>query len=280
VLRVGFVTCVELGFSCMRTIYEIGGELNLAVSLLDDMAPGKSGRVYLDDFCGQHEIPLVKTKHVNDTAVLDTIAEHEIDWLFIVGWSQIAGAAVLDAPTKGCIGIHPTLLPKGRGRAPIPWAIIKGLDETGVTMFVLDEGVDTGPIIAQERLSMSADETATSLYPRISAAHDDLMKNNWDKLVNEQVVPLPQDHSAATEWPGRRPEDGRIHADMSVVEVDRLVRGVTRPYPGAFVERDNKILRVWAGGPASSETVTNDTGSQAIQLKDGIYVANEWEWED
>jgi methionyl-tRNA formyltransferase len=264
----------------MRAIYEAGGRLELAVTLGDDIAPNKSGRVYLDEFCESHDIPLVKTRHVNDDVVLDAIAQHRIDWLFIVGWSQIAGPRVLEAPTRGCIGIHPTLLPVGRGRAPIPWAIIKGLDETGVTMFALDEGVDTGPVIAQERLSIAPDETATSLYARVSRAHDDLIRKNWQDLVEDRLVPVPQDDDRATEWPGRKPEDGRISATMSVDEVDRLVRGVTRPYPGAFTEIEGRTLRIWAGRTTPGAAVDSTGSIQRVELRDGTYYAEEWEWED
>ena len=118
-LKVGFVTCVELGLSCMQEIYACGGKLDLAITLGDEKAQNKSGRVYLDDFCDEHAVPLLKIDHVNDTAVQEAIGRHGIDWLFIVGWSQIAGPATLAAPSRGCLGIHPTLLPTGRGRAPI-----------------------------------------------------------------------------------------------------------------------------------------------------------------
>ena len=143
-MKFGFVTCVELGLSCMEEIYAAGGELDLAITLHDDRAINKSGRVYLDDFCGARGIDLVKVRHINDSEAIEAIRSREIDWLFIIGWSQIAGPQVLAAPTHGVHGIHPTLLPEGRGRAPIPWAILKGLKETGVTLFKLDEGVDTG----------------------------------------------------------------------------------------------------------------------------------------
>ena len=271
---------MELGFNCIRTIYDIGGQLHLAVTLEDQAARDKSGRIYLDEFCSTHDVPLIKIKHVNDAAVLEAVAKHQIDWLFIVGWSQIAGADVLKAPTRGCIGIHPTLLPIGRGRAPIPWAIIKGLEKTGVTMFVLDEGVDTGPIIAQEELPIAANETATSLYKRVADAHSDLIRNNWLPLVNDTVIQRAQNDAAATEWPGRRPEDGRIRSDMTVAEVDRLVRGVTRPYPGAFYESDGGILRVWAGQATDTMSEDDVNRYRSIRLCDGIYRAEDWDWVD
>src|SRR6266496_1733341 len=145
-MRFGFVTCVQLGLACMEEIYAAGGCLDLAITLRDELAQTKSGRIYLDKFCEERRIDLVKIKHVNDSQSIGAIKEKGLDWLFIIGWSQIAGPLVLDAPKRGVLGIHPTLLPAGRGRAPIPWAILKGLKQTGVTLFKLDAGIDTGPI--------------------------------------------------------------------------------------------------------------------------------------
>ena len=133
--RFGFVTCVQLGLDVMEEIYAVGGRLCLAMTLPDDVSATKSGRVFIDEFCSRRRIPLIKSRSVNDPEVVKAIVDSDIDWLFIIGWSQIARPTILNAPKEGCIGMHPTLLPEGRGRASIPWAILKGLDETGVTMF-------------------------------------------------------------------------------------------------------------------------------------------------
>lgn len=130
-IKVGFVTCVQLGYSCMEAIYEVGGKLDLAISLLDNQAKSKSGRIYLDSFCNSKGIPLLKASHVNNPEVIQSIKDAQLDWLFIIGWSQIASQEVLEAPKRGVLGMHPTLLPTGRGRAAIPWAILKGLSKIG-----------------------------------------------------------------------------------------------------------------------------------------------------
>lgn len=249
--KAGFVTCVQLGLSCMEEIYRIGGRLEVAFTLEDGMARGKSGRVYLDDFAGRHGIPLVKTRSVNDPAVAGEVRRRGLDWLFIIGWSQIAGREVLDAPRIGCVGMHPTLLPEGRGRASIPWAILKGLEETGVTMFRLDEGVDTGDIIAQKRVPIGSGETATELYGKVNEAHVGLIRDNWGSIMDGTARFARQDESRATVWPGRRPEDGRIDPSMGVADALRLVRAVTRPYPGAFYQEGERVVRIWSAEEGS-----------------------------
>ena len=97
-MRAGFVTCVQLGLGCMEEIYDVGGSIALAVTLRDDLAPRKAGRVFLDQFCAARAIDLVKIRHINDAETVSAIRDRNIDWLFVVGWSQIAGQAVLDVP--------------------------------------------------------------------------------------------------------------------------------------------------------------------------------------
>lgn len=277
-MKFGFVTCVQLGLACIEEIYLAGGKLDLIITLPNDVAAKKSGRVYLDDFCRENQIELVKVRHVNDDESIRAIKEREIDWLFVIGWSQIAGQTALNQPARGVLGIHPTLLPEGRGRAPIPNAIIKNLKQTGVTLFKLDAGVDTGEILAQEILPIAPDETATTLYKRVDEAHRTIIRRVWRDLENDNLKFMKQDESKATIWAARKPEDGRISPEMKVAEVDRLVRAATRPYPGAFWDAGDKIVRIWSGkiGDAATEVETN---AFRLILSDGVYDAIDFEFE-
>lgn len=266
-LRFGFVTCVQIGLDVMEEIYAVGGSLDLAVTLEDTQARKKSGRVFIDSFCEKRDIPLVKTRSVNDTAAVDAIQSKQIDWLFIIGWSQIASKEVLAAPTRGCIGMHPTLLPEGRGRASVSWAILKALPETGVTMFQLDEGVDTGPILAQKRIPLTMETDATHLYDAVLLAHRQLIRENWKPLATDSLTLRAQDPESGSYWPGRTPEDGEVLPTMTVSEALRLVRATTHPYPGAFWRSPAGIVRVWSARTGSP------TLGPAFECRDGIIEA-------
>ncbi|WP_350342389.1 formyltransferase family protein [Proteinivorax tanatarense] len=269
--KIAFATCVQLGLSCIEEIYRIGGNLDLLISLNDGRDKKKSGRVYLDAIAEKYNVPLIKINNINDAEVIESLKEHNIDWLFIIGWSQIARKDVLNAPSKGCIGMHPTLLPIGRGRAAIPWAIIKGLDKTGVTMFKLDEGVDTGDIIGQGVIEINKGTTATKLYKKVNDTHVELISKYWGDIVNDKVNPIKQDDSKATEWPGRKPEDGELSRSMTMDEADKLVRAVTHPYPGAFYKVNDRVIRVWSAKVDSSEG--------EIKLRDGYLTPIDYEIE-
>jgi len=265
-MKFGFVTCVELGLSCLEEIYNQGYCIDLLITLKDDKAKNKSGRVYLDKFSKIHNVDLLKINHINDDEVMLAIEKYDIDWLFVIGWSQIASHTLLSKPKKGVIGMHPTLLPEGRGRASIPWAIIKGLDKTGVTMFKLDEGVDTGHIIDQIEIPLDESMDATTLYDKVANAHKQLMARNIISLHNGSEKLIAQDESKATVWEGRKPDDGKIDLSGSVYDAARLIRATTKPYPGAFYEdSDGKKTIIW-------KAKVNNTykGESKLEFYDGV----------
>jgi len=272
-MKLGFVTCVKLGLSCMEAIYRAGGELAFAMTLPDDHACTKSGRVYIDDFCTKNGIPLLKSSNVNNPDVVEAIKMAGLDWLFIVGWSQIATDQVLKASLRGVLGMHPTLLPEGRGRAAIPWAILRELPKTGVTLFKMDAGVDAGPIAMQVEITLSPTTSATKLYEQVDSAHIELINKAIPLIYSDGLTLQEQDHSAATVWLGRKPEDGKIDLAGSIYEAERLIRAVTHPYPGAYYDFDNIRHIVWAAEIAQVGAILQ--GSY-LRFSDGILIIKDY----
>jgi methionyl-tRNA formyltransferase len=272
-MKIAFCTCVQIGKSCIEAVISSGGRFDLLLTLHDHKSQKKSGRVYLDDIANENGIPIYKLNHINDADVAEVIKKYDVDWLFIIGWSQIASVDLLKVPHKGVIGAHPTLLPTGRGRAAIPWAILKGLDKTGVTFFKMDEGVDTGEILDQFEIPVSSDETATILYNKVNTAHVELIKQIWPKLIEDKIIGVKQDESLASYWEGRTPSDGELVHSMSLKEVDSLVRATTHPYPGAFKIYDAKTkIIIWGGSMLAKEQ------SVPLHFFDGVYYATDYEF--
>jgi len=254
----------------MKALIDVGGHLDLIVTLHDHVSRGKSGRIYVDDFARENGIPVLKVDNINEVSVTQALRD-SIDWFFIIGWSQIAHADILHAARCGAIGAHPTLLPQGRGRAAIPWTILKNLSVTGVSFFKLDEGVDTGPILESEEIPVAPDETAATLYQKMADSHRRVMVLLYNHLKSGTLTLRPQVECGASIWPGRKPEDGLISSTMSVDEVERLVRATTRPYPGAFVMKSKGKLIIWEG-------LRGEHTGVAVHCRDGIYTATEVEW--
>lgn len=271
-MRIGFVTCVRLGLVCLEEIEALGGRLELLITLSDDVALKKSGRVPLDDYAVRTNTPLLKVNHINDPESIAALQSADLDWLLVIGWSQIISGEALASTRQGVLGMHPTLLPIGRGRAPIPWAILKDLPETGVTLFQLGDDPDNGPIADQVRIKMDARETASTLYDKVCDGHAALMRKAWPRLVSGDLLLEPQEDSEATHWPGRKRADGQLSLDMTVADADRLVRAVTHPYPGAFLQRGEETLVIWSGQPGvPGQTPPGDC--LPLAFSDGIYWA-------
>ncbi|HEV3228203.1 MAG TPA: methionyl-tRNA formyltransferase [Solirubrobacteraceae bacterium] len=216
----------------------------LAVGYTEDRA-GASGYADLGPVCERYGVDLVRAAKVNDDALVARITAIAPAIVWVIGWSQLIRRPLLEVPEHGCVGIHPTDLPDGRGRAPIPWTILKGYARTACTMFFLTEGVDDGDVIGKVHFDVSPREDAGSLYAKHRSAHVDLVRVHARDLLGGRAVRYPQDHARATEWPVRRPEDGRIDWSQPADRVDRLVRAVTRPFPGAFSESANGRVTIW-----------------------------------
>jgi methionyl-tRNA formyltransferase len=244
-----FVGGVDISHACLRQLCEQGLPPALAVGY-DASRAHASGFRDLGDLAERHGFPLVRTADVNDPALVERIERLRPKLLYVLGWSQLIKPRLLAIPAHGAAGTHPTKLPLGRGRAPIPWTILKDLRETACTLFLLGEGVDDGPIVGQVEFAVDAREDAGTLYEKHRAAHLELLATHTPALLDGSARAVEQDHAAATYWERRRPEDGRIDWTAPAVEVDRLVRAVTHPFPGAFTD-DGAVI--WRAEPANGD---------------------------
>jgi len=242
-----FVGGVDISHACLAALCEQGLPPALAVGY-DASRAQASGYRDLGDLAERHGFPLVRTADVNDPELVERIERLRPKLLYVLGWSQLVKPRLLAIPEHGSAGMHPTKLPEGRGRAPIPWTILKGLTETACTLFLLAEGVDDGPIVGQVPVNVDAREDAGTLYAKHRAAHVALVREHTAALLAGTAPVAEQDHAAATYWERRRPEDGRIDWTASAAAVDRLVRAVTRPFPGAFTD-DGAVI--WRAEPAA-----------------------------
>ncbi len=178
--------------------------------------------------------------------VIPWIKELNPDLGIIIGISQLIPNEILNIPKLGFLAAHPTLLPIGRGRAPIPWAIIKNLPETGATWFWATDKPDAGPIAWQEIVPIYYEDTSSTLGKRTDEALANGLVDNV--LINMQScmgVHILQDESQATYWPKRTPKDGEIDWTFGSTQIYNWVRALSHPYPGAFTHYQGKKLYIW-----------------------------------
>ena len=165
------------------------------------------------------------------------------DAIVVAAFGQILRPAVLSLPALGCLNMHPSLLPKLRGTSPISGAILDGLAETGVTINLMDEGMDTGPILAQVREPVLPDDDAETLGRRLAEIGARLMARTLREWAAGRITPRPQDHSQATFTRLLRREDGLIDWQLPAVEIGRRARAY-HPWPGAYTYWEGKLLKL------------------------------------
>ena len=168
----------------------------------------------------------------------------EPDAIVVVAYGRIIPRWMLDLPRLGCINLHGSLLPKYRGAAPIQWAVANGDPVTGNTTMLLEEGLDTGPMLLQERLEIAPEWTAVDVFERLAASGAPLVVRTLDGLADGTLKPEAQDHSQATLARILTREDGRMEfASRTAAELWHRWRGF-QPWPGAFALLDGKKLAV------------------------------------
>lgn len=181
---------------------------------------------------------------INDEEIIELIKKKSVDLFFIVGLSQIVRKPLLKIPRLGCVGYHPTRLPKGRGRAAIAW-IVLGKAEAAASFFLMDEGIDSGPLLAQVKVETSERDYAQDVIDKILDGIDEAMNELLPKLKAGSINFKTQDARQATYLGKRGPEDGLINWEKKADEVTRLIMAVSRPLPGAFTFYKTEKIIVW-----------------------------------
>jgi len=181
---------------------------------------------------------------LKDPETLAYLSSFRPEAIVVVAYGHLIPPWMIELPRFGCVNLHPSLLPKYRGAAPIPCAIIRGERITGITTMQIDEGLDSGPILLQRETEIRPDDTTETLSERLSVMGAELMVETLRGLENETVEARPQDAKAATPAPMLSKEDGRIDWSKKADEVSRRVRGL-RPWPGAFTAFRGNHLHVW-----------------------------------
>ncbi|HAA78196.1 TPA: methionyl-tRNA formyltransferase [Candidatus Latescibacteria bacterium] len=190
--------------------------------------------------------------------------------LFVVVAFLILPKSLLAIPKHGSINLHPSLLPRYRGAAPINWAVINGESETGISTFLLQPRVDAGDILIQKRVPVGENETAGELHERLKVDGADVVVETVDRFAEGSLSPKSQDDREATPAPKLTKETARVDWSKSAAEIRNLIRG-TNPFPGAFTEWKNGILKL------HSASLTDCTGTAGQVLsadpKSGLVVA-------
>ncbi len=234
----------NIGCEGIRALLENGFEIQAVFTHKDD--PNEN--LWFEsvaELASQKGLPLYAPDDINHPLWIAKIGKMKPDFIFSFYYRNMIGKELLSIPAKGCINLHGSLLPKYRGRCPINWAVINGEKETGVTFHYMTEKPDTGDILAQEKFPIGPNDTARDVHENAAKAAAKLLRAALPKLKKGLLKGVKQDEKKATYFGGRKPADGLIDWSRSASEIRNLVRGVTRPYPGAFSYLGEKKYLFW-----------------------------------
>ncbi|NQT71858.1 MAG: methionyl-tRNA formyltransferase [Chloroflexi bacterium] len=191
----------------------------------------------------KHGLSVFQPTSLRDEAEIERLAALSPDAIVVVAYGQILPQEILEIPKFGCLNIHPSLLPKYRGAAPVTAAILAGDEETGVSVMLMDSGMDTGPVLSRQKILIEPHDTTESLEEKLANVGADLLMKTLPEWIEQKLVPERQDNSKVIYTGQISKKDGEMNWLFSAVELERRVRAFY-PWPGCFTYWQGKVLKI------------------------------------
>lgn len=221
-------------------------------------------------------IPVEQPRTLRDAEVQSHLASYGADVFVVAAYGLILPSEILDMPPRGCINVHASLLPRHRGAAPVAWAILCGDEQTGVTTMLMDEGLDTGPMLLRRDVALGPRDTTGEVTEKLAEIGAGLLVETLAGLESGSFVPQPQPQDGVTLAPSLKKADGAVDWREDAVAVDRRIRAM-QPWPGSFTFRGDERLVVWEARPCDvasvDPVVSNEPGAVIRVGAEGIRVA-------
>lgn len=257
----------------LETLIAEGIDVLKVYSLDNSKAENVSGYYPIHETAEKANIPYRLFTKLNDVTIVEEMKALAPDFIFVVGLSQIISKEIIDSAKEGTIGLHPAPLPRYRGRAAMVWQMLLKEKSSAVTMFFIDEGMDTGDIIVQEPFEISDTDYAEDLDRKGLVALEKAMKKVAGMIKKGHVDRFPQDESKAVYLLKRSPEDGEIDWNQSIYDIHLLIRAVSHPYPGAFSYYDGtKKVIIWRADILPNHKYIGINGQIAEKTSSGFDV--------
>jgi UDP-4-amino-4-deoxy-L-arabinose formyltransferase/UDP-glucuronic acid dehydrogenase (UDP-4-keto-hexauronic acid decarboxylating) len=271
-VRVVLFAYHTLGARCLEVLLGLGAEVALVVTHADDPAEHR-WFASVADTARARGLPVLAPASPNTADVAAHLRSLRPDFFVSVMYRRLLAPELLAIPQRAAVNLHPSLLPRYRGRAPINWVLVHGETETGVTLHHMVAEADAGDIIAQERIAIDPEDTALTLYRKVEAVGPALLARLWPLLVEDRALRWPQDHARATVYARRRPEDGRVAWHWPAARIANMIRAVTHPFPGAFVGDGAARLYLWSGQARAGAATSAPGTVLEVRPGEGLLVA-------
>jgi methionyl-tRNA formyltransferase len=219
----------------------------------------------------ERDLPVLQPPKIKGTNFWEVLSALHADVAVVTAYGKILPQDVLEAPRLGCLNVHASLLPRFRGAAPIQWALAHGDARTGVCLMKMDEGMDTGPVLARAELEIQPTDTSATLHDKLSELGGALLKQNLSLYLDGKLTPEAQPTEGVVMAPMIKKEDGRLDFTKAAVELERRLRAFT-PWPGLYTTYEGQLLKVLevevtAGQGAPGSVL--DVGAKGIEVACG-----------
>ena len=269
-IRIVFMGTPEFAVPSLRALVAAGYRVAAAVSQPDRPQGRKRILAPTPVKAAAEElgIPVLQPERVRRPEAVEAIAAYRPDLIVTAAYGQILPKALLDLPRLGCINVHGSLLPKYRGGAPIQRAIMNGETVTGVTIMYMAEGLDTGDMISKVEVPIEPEDTAGTLFGKLSEAGADLLVRTLPDIIAGTARAVPQNDAEATYAPNLTREDERLDWSRTARELCNQVRGLV-PFSGAFTMLNGEVFKVWKCRPAEAPDGAADALPGTIRAEGG-----------
>lgn len=270
-MRIVFMGTPQAAVPTLRRCVEDGHEV-VAVWTQPDRPSGRGNKVSFSpvkEFAVSHGLTVHQPQRIKTDEAKQLFASHDADLAVVVAYGRILPLEFLNTPSRGCINVHFSLLPKYRGAAPANWAIVKGEKQTGVTTMFIEPTLDTGPILLQRATPIGETETAPELMQRLSEIGAESLSETLSRL--DEITPQPQNDAEATFAPILKKEDGLIDWSNTAARIEHRVRGF-QPWPNAYTSSHSRNLTVWRAEPVVSENSRVAPGEVIVAHGDELVV--------
>jgi methionyl-tRNA formyltransferase len=248
-MRVVFMGYSNIGHVCLEVLIDLCRQLHddivAVVTHLDNPQEEVWFKSVKELALGNH-LPVYTPADPNAPEFVEFLRSLAPDFVFSCYYRLMLKQPILNLPTLGALNLHGSLLPRYRGRCPLNWVLVHGEPLTGVTLHYMEAKPDCGDIVAQAQIPITAEDTALTLSDKMTKAAGELMRRTYPLLRMDVAPRIRQDHSRASYFGGRKPEDGRINWQQSAGDIYNLIRAVTHPFPGAFTTWQGKKIFLWA----------------------------------
>ena len=271
-MNVALIGSVSSSLHALDALIRGGVEITGVLGVDESQAGRISDYRSLRELATAAGLPFHAFVKVSEPGVEAFLKAHQPDLLWVIGLSQMVPDHLTRIARVGGVGFHPTMLPEGRGRAPVAWTILLGARAAANLFFLTDEP-DAGDIIMQREVPVLPDDYSEDLIARTNEVLAQGIIELAPRLRAGDLPRTPQDHSRATYYAKRTPADGKVDWTATTDQVYRLIRAASRPYPGAFTHCAGRKLTVWRGRPAKTDGHEHPGCVLAKDTTQGIQVA-------